>query len=45
VAVSPEQVKREVVKLVAMMQTLDVQTLEEALQLYSGDLLEGFYDD
>jgi two-component SAPR family response regulator len=38
-------VKQVVAKPVATMQTLDVQTLEEALQLYTGDLLEGIYDD
>ena len=45
VAIFQEQVKRVVAKLVATMQTLNVQTLEEALQLYTDDLLEGFYND
>lgn len=45
VAIFQEQVRQVVAKPVATMQTLDVQTLEEALQLYTGDLLEGIYDD
>lgn len=44
-ALFEEQAGQILTKPVEAMNTADVQILRQALQLYTGDLLEGFYDD
>jgi DNA-binding SARP family transcriptional activator len=45
VAVFESEVRQILVKPIAGLKPEDVHHFEEALQLYTGDLLEGFYDD
>lgn len=45
VAAFEEQISPVLAKPVQAMQAADAQVLENALQLYTGELLEGFYDD
>jgi DNA-binding SARP family transcriptional activator len=40
-----DQTSQVLTKPIQAMTTADVQILDEALQLYTGELLEGFYDD
>lgn len=45
VATFEKQVKQVFSKSIPTVQTAEIQLLENALQLYTGELLEGFYDD
>lgn len=45
VAIFEEQVSPVLAKPIPAMEPADARQLEGALQLYAGDLLEGFYDD
>ena len=45
VATFEEQIGPVLAKPVEAMQSADAQVVENALQLYTGELLEGFYDD
>jgi DNA-binding SARP family transcriptional activator len=45
VAVIEDQVRRVITRPVETISAADAQELEKALELYQGELLEGFYDD
>jgi DNA-binding SARP family transcriptional activator len=45
IAVFEEQIDQVLAKPIETMDAVDVETLEKVLQLYTGELLEGFYDE